>query len=381
MKVIAAFDSFKGSMDAFQASRAAALGFAAARPGLAAIEKPLADGGEGTAKILLDALDGEWVPARVSGPIEGRAVDAGFAWFPQSREAVVEMASASGLERLDPGRYAPLQATTRGTGELIAAAIDLGARKIRLAVGGSATIDGGTGALSALGWRFVDRTGSLVGPGGGELGKIAAVLPPGKRSAVGLPERFPPIELLCDVSNPLCGDRGAARFFGPQKEADPQAVVKLEEGLRHLARLAPAASGSSILDLPCGGAGGGIVAGFHAFLGAGVVMGIDAVLDATGFDSTLHDADCVVTGEGCFDSQSLCGKVIAGVAARLRGKGKRLFVLAGRVDLPPEAWRALGIEAALSLEGDDDPPVPALPRGTEQLRHAAARLADEYFDS
>ncbi len=381
MKVIVAFDSFKGCMDAARACRAAARGIAAAGRLVSIVEKPMADGGEGTAGILLRAKAGQWIERRVAGPLPGVEVDARFAWFPKSREAVVDMAAASGLELLSPDRYDPRNATTRGTGELIAEAIRIGAGKIMLAVGGSATMDGGAGALSALGWRFLDSSGVWLIPGGGELERIAAVFPPSRGSPAACPEALPEMVLLCDVENTLCGEEGAARRFGPQKGADPDVVELVERGLLHLARLAAAATGREILDLPCGGSGGGIAAGLHAFLGAEIRRGASEVIQAISLESALADADCVVTGEGCFDEQSLRGKVVSAIAARLKKSRTRLFVLAGRVALPPSTWRRMGIEAALPITKRGEPLAPALACGEERLFEAGRKLARDFFIS
>ena len=369
MKLVAAADSFKGSLDARSACEAIREGVLQARPDWTVAVKPMADGGEGTAAAVMAALGGEWVPVRVTGPLESMEVDAGYAWFPHhDRTALVEMAAANGLTLLPPARRNPLLTTTFGTGELIRAAAVQGARRILLAVGGSATVDGGAGAAAALGWRFLDDAGQPVGPGGGELERIARIL---------LPERagLPPVEVLCDVKNPLCGERGAAHVFAPQKGASREAVQRLERGLEHLARLIETTLGKDLRDLPGGGAAGGLAAGAVAFMNATLTSGIERLIEVSGLEQDLRGADWVVTGEGCFDEPSLHGKVVSGVAVAARRAGARVAVIAGQVRLSEAEWRSAGIETATALTGPGVTTDEAVRRAQELLREAARRWA------
>jgi glycerate kinase len=230
MKIVVAMDSFKGSLTAERACTVIAESIAVLAPQAEIITKPMADGGEGTAQAMLAAGNGQWITKAVTGPLPDRRVRAGLAWFAGERMAVVEMAAASGLGLLAPQEKNPLKTTTYGTGQLIQAAMDYGARRILLAVGGSATVDGGTGAAAAVGWKFLGKDGKQVGLGGGPLLQIERIIPPVHINRV-------PIEVLCDVDNPLCGDQGAAKVYGPQKGATKEMVEALEAGLEHLAGL------------------------------------------------------------------------------------------------------------------------------------------------
>ncbi len=342
MRIVVATDSFKGSLDAQTSSRIIADAVRSARPGVETIVKPMADGGEGTAAAMMSALGGEWIPARVMGPLPEMQVEAGFAWFPATRMALVEMAAASGLTLLRRDQLNPLLATTYGTGQLMDAAFRRGARRLLLAVGGSATVDGGAGAASALGWRFVDAGGRDVPLGGGHLLEIERITPPEGGT-------FPPVEVLCDVKNPLCGDNGAARVFGPQKGATPQMVERLDAGLTHLASLVRATLGKEIGDVPAGGAAGGLAAGAMAFVNAALESGIERIIEVSGLARDLRNAGWVVTGEGSFDGQSLQGKVVSGVIDAARRERVRVVVIAGLVQLAEGDWRAAGVEWAVPL--------------------------------
>ncbi|UCD52588.1 MAG: glycerate kinase, partial [Phycisphaerales bacterium] len=278
---------------------------------------------------------------QVTGPLPDMRVDAGFAWLADDSTAVVEMASASGLQLLTTEQQNPLDTTTRGTGQLIAAAAAHGAQRILLAVGGSATIDGGVGAATALGWRFLRSDGRDIGPGGAHLSEIAEIIPAGRDLAV-------PIEVLCDVDNPLCGPQGAAQVYGPQKGATPEMVERLDAALAHLAHCVRDQLGLGIKDLPGAGAAGGLAAGAVAFMGAGLVSGIEVVMAQTQLHAAVSDADWVITGEGCFDRQSLRGKVVSGVARVAKAGGARTAVIAGQVRLTEPVYRTFGIETAIA---------------------------------
>jgi glycerate kinase len=234
-----------------------------------------------------------------------------------------------------------LLATTYGTGELIRDAIKHRAKRIWLAVGGSATMDGGVGAAMALGWQFLDAYGKLVGFGGGELQRIAQIVPP-------INLRMPPVEVLCDVDNPLCGENGAARVFGPQKGATDAMVEELDGGLRHLGKLVKEQLDKEIADVPGAGAAGGLAAGAMAFMDARLAPGFETVLRANGLEAELADADWVITGEGRFDEQSLRGKVVSGVARLAAEHKAKVGVLAGSVQVSEERWQREGIELALA---------------------------------
>ena len=288
------------------------------------------------------------------------------------RTAAIEMAAASGLPLVPSEQRNPMLTTTFGTGELIRAALDAGARRLLIGIGGSATVDGGVGATAALGWRFLASDGTPVPLGGGGLGRICEIVPPNCGVEI-------PVDVLCDVDNPLCGPQGAARVYGPQKGATPEMVENLDSGLSHLAVLTASQLGVHIRDLPGAGAAGGLAAGAVAFMDARLVSGIETVMTRAHLRSDVADADWVLTGEGRFDSQSMRGKVVSGVARVAREGGARVAVIAGQVELSERLWRAAGIEAALACAPPGMDPQLAAERAEEMLSEAAARFAAMYL--
>ncbi len=371
MRIVVAMDSFKGTLTALDACKTISDAISRVLSDATVILKPMADGGEGTARAMIEAGDGRWVPCKVMGPLPERNVEAGFAWFADGT-ALVEMAAASGLELLTPEQLDPLRATTYGTGQLIAAAIHHGARKILLAVGGSATVDGGVGAAAALGWKFLDAEGGAVALGGAGLGDIGKIGKPGRPMIVA-------VEVLCDVDNPLCGEHGAAKVYGPQKGATAEMVEQLERGLAHLADIVRAQLGTDIEHVPGAGAAGGLAAGAIAFMDATIVSGIETVMRRSNLQAELKSADWVITGEGSFDRQSLHGKVVSGILNLAMQSDTRVAVLAGQVKIGPDEYRKLGIEAALGSKPDDLPLADALKNSRKLLHGAAQRLAQEYL--
>ena len=357
--VVVAPDSFKGSLPAHEA--AAAIG-AGLRDAAAAVGqeielrlRPVADGGEGTVDVVVTA-GWERDTRTVAGPT-GVPVRAAFALSPPGaspRTAVVELAAASGLTLLPGGTPAPLHASTYGTGELVAAALDAGVERIVLGIGGSASTDGGTGLATALGARFLDGQDRPLPPGGGALTDLARV------DVRRLDARLAGTEVVvaCDVDNPMTGPTGAAHVYGPQKGATPADVTLLDAGLARLAQVLRRDLGADVERLPGAGAAGGVGAGAVALLGARLTPGIDLLLDAVGFDQALVGSGLVVTGEGAVDHQSLAGKAPVGVARRARAAGVPVVVLGGRVDLTPDDRAALAdrgvvdVHALLDLEPD-----------------------------
>jgi glycerate kinase len=403
MKIVVALDSFKGSLTAVQACEVVAEALRALAPQAEVVVKPMADGGEGTAEVLMAAAGGQWVSRTVMGPLPEMRVEAGFVWLPESEDAgrptedrrqgpgraalsaagprkagaLVEMATASGLPLLRPEQRNPLNTTTFGTGELIRAAVEYGARHILLAIGGSATVDGGVGAAMALGWRFLTKDGREIGFGGGQLSQIATIVPPAHDADAVMANLS--VEVLCDVDNPLTGEHGAARVYGPQKGATPAMVEQLEAGLAHLAQVVRAQLGRDIERLPGGGAAGGLAAGAVAFLDARLVSGIEAIMSQTRLREAVADADWVLTGEGAFDEQSLRGKVVSGVTRVAREAGARVGVLAGQVRLAPEVYRRAGIEAAVACMEAGMELDYAMTHGRALLDCAVRRLVREHI--
>jgi len=388
MKVVIATDSFKGTLTANEACEIIAKAISESAPAAQLVIKPMADGGEGTAQAMIKAANGRWVPQTVMGPLSQMQVEAGFAWFDDDKTALVEMASASGLELLSAEQMNPLNTTTYGTGQLIKAALKYSARKILLAVGGSATVDGGIGAAMALGWKFLDHQDNPVPLGGASLEKITKIVRPDPA----LPLRrndgqLVPVEVLCDVDNPLCGEHGAAKVYAPQKGATPQMVEQLEKGLAHLAELVRKQLQRDI-DVPGAGAAGGLTAGAIAFMNAAVVSGIETVMARSNLHAELKSADWVITGEGSFDRQSLYGKVVSGILKLVSARAAagmasqshtRLAVLAGQVNIPQQEYQKIGITTAISSREDNMPLDYALENSRALLYSAAQRFAKQYL--
>lgn len=368
MKIVLAFDSFKGSLTATEACRIASEAIFEVCPDILIVPAPMADGGEGTAATFLYARPGEWISVPATGPLPSQCVDAGFAWFESTKTAVIEMASASGITILRPDQLNPLATTTRGTGELLLAAMGKGAERLFLGAGGSATVDGGTGAAHALGWRFLDASGKELAPVGGNLEAIHTIVKPAT------PPQLPRIHVLTDVETPLCD---AARIFGPQKGATPAMVEKLSRGLDNLARRIHETLGMDVSTLSGGGAAGGLAAGAVAFFGATMVSGIETVMKETDFAASLSDADWILTGEGSFDEQSLDGKVVTGILRAAQNSSTRIAVIAGRVLLDPDRCARAGIIHLASLTAGGLPTEEAIRRAPGLLHDAVLRFAEE----
>jgi glycerate kinase len=373
MRVVVAPDKFEGSLTAEQAAAAIEAGLLRARPDAEVVRLPLGDGGAGTMAAVL-AAGFQRVPVRATGPT-GEPVDAAIAL--RGERAFVEMAEASGLRRLPGGRRAPLDATTYGTGELIRAALDLGADQLVLGIGGSATSDGGTGMATALGVRFLDEAGRPLPPGGAALLRLARI------DAGGLDPRLQGVRVTvaADVDNPLVGPEGAAAVYGPQKGASPEDVLLLDSALRRYARVLQSDLGVDLAAAPGAGAAGGLGAGAMAFLGASLQSGIDLVLELVGFGDAVAGADLVVTGEGKIDVQSLRGKAPFGVARAAAAHGVPVVALGGVVEVAEQELRAAGIEEAYALtelEPDIERSIaeaaPLLQRLAERLGRAWASL-------
>jgi len=345
MRVLVAPDKFRGTLTAPQAAEAIATGWARARPSDTLEVVALADGGEGTLETIVGHL-GQLLTREVTGP-RGDRVTAPFGI--SGSTAVIELARASGLGLLAPVRRDPLRTTTRGTGELIRAALDVGAERVLVCIGGSATNDGGVGMAAALGVAFRDHAGAPIEDGGGSLVSLATI------DLGGLDPRIRTAEVigLTDVDSPLCGPNGASATFGPQKGASIDDVVVLDRALAHLAAVVQRDLAIDLRDEPGVGAAGGTGFGLMAFLGARLRPGVEAVMEAVGFERLLAGADLVITGEGSFDAGSLRGKVPAGVlaAASLAGVGAAIVCGVASQEVPGVAVRSLvarvGEDAAL----------------------------------
>ncbi|MEU1278650.1 glycerate kinase [Streptomyces sp. NPDC005805] len=366
-RVLVAADKFKGSLTAVEVAERVTAGLRRVVPGLEVDTLPVADGGDGTVAAAV-AAGFERRELRVRGPL-GEPVTAAYAL--RDGTAVVEMAEASGLQRLPDGVFAPLTATTYGTGELLRAALDAGARTIVFGVGGSATNDGGAGMLAALGARLLDADGEPVPPGGGGLRELATA------DLSGIDARFRDVDLVLasDVDNPLTGPKGAPAVYGPQKGASEDDVAVLDEALAHYASLL----GPEPADAPGAGAAGGIGYGALVALGARFRPGIEVMLDVLGFEAALDRATLVITGEGSLDEQTLHGKAPAGVAAAARARGIEVVAVCGRLALPAEALGRAGIRRAYALSALEPDPARSMAQAGPLLERAAESLAHDFL--
>ncbi|WP_341523625.1 glycerate kinase [Pseudomonas sp. G.S.17] len=344
MKIVIAPDSFKDSLSAQGVADAIASGLAEVWPDAELIKCPMADGGEGTIEAVLAACDGELMSAEVSGPL-GQPVVAHWGWLAASQTAIIEMAMASGLQLLTLDQRDARSTSTYGTGELILAALEAGAVRVILAIGGSATNDAGSGMLAALGARFLDVDGTPVAPGGLALAQVARI------DVQHLDARLRDVqfEVAADVDNPLCGLNGASHIFGPQKGASPEQVLQLDDALGHFADLSAGVLGHDLRDQPGCGAAGGMGFAAKAYLNASFRPGVEVVADLTGLAQALQGADLLITGEGRFDAQTLRGKTPFGVARVAKRAGVPVIVLAGTLGEDYANLYEHGISAAFAL--------------------------------
>lgn len=374
-RVLVAADKFKGSLTAVEVAERVTAGLRRVVPDLGVEALPVADGGDGTVAAAV-AAGFERREVRVAGPL-GDEVTAAYAL--REGTAVVEMAEASGLQRLPAGVLAPLTSSTYGSGELLRAALDAGARTIVFGVGGSATTDGGAGMLSALGARFLGPDGEPVAPGGGGLADLASA------DLSGLDARLFDVELVLasDVDNPLTGPKGAPAVYGPQKGATPEDVESLDAALAHFAKVLEQTEGvgaraAEYAASPGAGAAGGI--GFGAMLlGARFRPGIEVMLDVLGFAPALERADLVITGEGSLDEQTLHGKAPAGVAAAARAAGKEVVAVCGRLALAPEVLGRAGIRRAYPLTDVEPDVAKCIADAGPILERVAERIARDFL--
>lgn len=366
--VVVAPGPFKGALTAAAAARAISAGVRLADADAEIRPIPVADGGEGTLDALVAAAGGRRRGVTAADPL-GRPVEAGLGELP-GHVAVVELAQASGYERLAPAERDPEATSTRGTGELIRAALDLGARRILVGLGGSATTDGGLGLAVALGVRALDAAGRELGGRGSDMARVVALDLSGRDPRLA----DTVIQVACDVANPFHGPEGAARVFGPQKGADAAAVERLDAGLASLAAVVRATTGIDLQDLPGAGAAGGAAGGLAALLGAELTPGAPMVLEAVGFASRLDGADLCLTGEGRLDETSLQGKAPVAVASACAAAGVPCVALCGEVALGPGAVRRAGFAAALAVGRAVRPLEAALAAAEADLAAAGAAV-------
>lgn len=366
MKVVLAPDSFKESMTAPQAAAAMARGVKQVVPDADCRLVPMADGGEGTARALVAARGGDLKPIPARDAL-GRPRTCEIGLLPND-VAVIEIASAVGLEAIPPEERNPMVASSAGVADQVTAALDAGAQRLIVGLGGSATTDGGAGLLVGLGAHLRDSDGATLPAEPAGLDRVHSI----DLSGLDPRLRAVDIELACDVSNPLLGPTGASAVFGPQKGANPAQVARLDHALTVLVEAVEAAIGRSIRDVPGAGAAGGLGAAFLA-LGAHRRPGVEVVMDATGLADIVAGSDLVLTGEGSIDSQTFAGKVPAGVAAQARRHAVPVVAFAGRVDASTEAQRDTGFLALVPILSEVMSLPEALAAGSDNLERAVAR--------
>jgi glycerate 2-kinase len=385
MNILIACDSFKDALSAPEVCQAIAAGWLMAHPETQTTIFPLADGGEGTSEILGFHLNFDNIECTVHDPLfrpttavygfEHEAFKSGDLNERNERVAFIEMAQAAGLQKLTMDERNPLKTSTFGVGEMILEAVRRGATKIVLAIGGSATNDGGIGMAAALGYRFLDENGEKLTPIGGNLSKIKTI----QTDFVKIDLSKIQVEAMCDVNNPLFGERGAAYVYARQKGADDKMIEELDEGLKNLAdivskttslithHLSPITNGA--------GAAGGLGYGAMVFLNATLKRGIELILDATNFDKALIISDLVITGEGRLDSQTAQGKLISGIVNRAKQHRKPVIALCGALDAPPQYLQDLGVLAAFPIGQKPMNLTEALEKTKENLTKTAFNVA------
>lgn len=367
MKILIAPDSYKGTNSSIMVAARIEKGIRKVCPDAEIIKIPIADGGEGTVEALIAGAGGRYLKQEVVGPM-GEKREATYGIL-ENGIGVIEMAAASGLPLVPQDRRDPRAATTYGTGQLLRAAMDKGCSQIVIGIGGSATNDGGMGMAQALGVSFKDKEGRELGYGGGPLADLASIDVSGLDPRV----RDTSITVACDVSNPLCGEKGASAIFGPQKGADPEMVKLLDKNLGHYAEVVRAQLGKDAANIPGAGAAGGLGYGLMVFLGAQIKSGIETVLDTVDVDRYLSDCDFVITGEGKIDEQSAFGKVPVGVAQRVKKYNLPVLAIVGDIGAGAEAVYAYGVDSIMSTVNRAMPLSEALANSGDLLEEAAER--------
>lgn len=347
MKVVVAIDSFKGSMTSMEAGKAAAAGILRADPQAEVRVRPLADGGEGTVDALVEGMHGIRRRITVTGPV-GLPVECEYGIVEETGTAVMEMSAAAGITLVPDGKKNPLYTTTRGVGEMINDAFGRGCRRFLIGIGGSATNDGGAGMLQALGFLLLDEKGRQIAPGAAGLANLSSITAPENLTQL-LECDF---QIACDVTNPLCGERGASAIYGPQKGATPGMIREMDSWLGRFARLAKEKYPDADWQQAGSGAAGGLGFAFRTFLQAGLEPGISVVLKETQLERYIREADVVITGEGRLDGQTAMGKAPVGVAGLAQKYGRPVIALAGSIAPDAEACNRNGIDAFFPILRD-----------------------------
>jgi len=349
MKIVVAPDSFKGSLTAVEVSDAIGQGVREIFPEAEIVKIPMADGGDGTVQCLVNATGGDILREKVTDPL-GDEVLASYGILGDKKTAVIEMAEASGLTLVPENKRNPLITTTYGTGQLIKSALDQGCRKMIIGIGGSATNDGGAGMVQALGAKLLDKDGEEIGFGGGELKRVFRI------DTKYLDNRLSETKVLIasDVSNPLCGPKGAARIYGPQKGATPDIIEELDESLAFFAEIIKRDLNKDIKDIPGAGAAGGLGASLIAFLNAELRPGIEIMIEIVKLEQAIKDADLVITGEGKIDSQTIYGKAPIGVAKIAKKYNIPVIAVAAIIGDDADIVHQYGINTLIKIS---EPPI------------------------
>ncbi|HAZ37923.1 MAG TPA: glycerate kinase [Clostridiaceae bacterium] len=369
MKIVVAPDSFKGSLTAMEVAEAIERGIKKVDEKIEVIKAPMADGGEGTVQSLVDATGGKIIETFVSDPLL-RRIKAFYGILGDNKTAVIEMAAASGLPLLREDERNPLKTTTYGTGELILDALNRGCRNIIIGIGGSATNDGGEGMAKALGVEFTDRDGKDIGFGGGSLYKLYKI----DLSKIDKRIYECNISAACDVDNPLCGERGASFVFGPQKGASPKDVKILDNNLRHYGEMIEKTLGKKIINYEGAGAAGGLGAGLLVFLNAELKRGVEIVIETTGLEKKIKDADLVITGEGMIDFQTAFGKTPYGVVQVASKYGVPVIAIAGGIGKDANTLYNKGFKSIFSIVDRPMSLNEAMENGSMLLEDTAERI-------
>ncbi len=371
MKIAVCPNAFRGSLSSFEAADAIIAGLRASNLNCECVAMPLADGGDDTLEVWRKAVGADLIEETVLNPL-GLPIAAQYALKGQT--ALIEMARASGIELIAPQNRNPMHTTTYGTGQLIRSAIEHGATEILVGVGGSATVDGGIGCLQALGVKLVDEFGIALEHGGSALRQLAKI----DKTALDTLLEGVAIKVLCDVNNPLLGERGAAEVFGPQKGATPPLVRQLAEGLKHYAEIISRDVGVDIADVPSTGAAGGLSGGLYGVANAELVSGVQTLIESCGYAERLAqgDIDLLITGEGKLDSQTSGGKAPLGIATIAKENYIPVIGIAGAVTVGADDLAKWGIHSAFSLLPEITDLETALQHGTEWLTQTAHMIGN-----
>ncbi|MDU7148950.1 MAG: glycerate kinase [Clostridium sp.] len=345
MKFILAPDSFKESMTSKDACNAMERGIKKVIKDAICIKVPMADGGEGTVEALVEATEGRFVSAVVTDPLGHRKIKATYGILGNGEKAIIEMASASGIHLVEGKNRNPLITTTYGTGELILDAINRGIKHIIIGIGGSATNDGGAGMIQALGAHLLDKEGKELNFGGSELIKLNTI------DLTNFDKRLNDVifEVACDVNNPLIGENGASRIFGPQKGATEDMIIQLDEALANYAEVIKRELGIDVANVEGAGAAGGVGAALLAFFNGRLKSGIELIIKHTDLENKIKEADFVFTGEGSIDRQTIFGKTPMGVASVAKKSGVKTIAFAGKIDEGSENLYDVGINSIFGI--------------------------------